>query len=103
VGPLVADLLGHVRDVRRGGSAALDLAWTAAGRFDAYLEFGLSPWDWAAGRLLASEAGARVTHPTLHLGGERRTGVLAAGPVAHEGLTAWLAARGADLDDEEPT
>jgi myo-inositol-1(or 4)-monophosphatase len=102
-GAAVADLLGHVRDIRRGGSAALDLAWTAAGRFDAYLEFGLSPWDWAAGRLLASEAGARVTHPTLSLGGMRHTGVLAAGAVAHEGLTTWLAGRGAAIDDEEPT
>jgi myo-inositol-1(or 4)-monophosphatase len=102
-GRAVADLLGLVRDVRRGGSAALDLAWTAAGRFDAYLEFGLSPWDWAAGRLLASEAGAQVTHPTLELGGQRRTGVLAAGPMAHAGLTAWLEDRGGHHDDEDPT
>ena len=89
----VADLLGHVRDVRRAGAAALDLAWTAAGRVDAYLEFGLSPWDWAAGRLLVTEAGGVVSRPERRLGGEVRTGVLAGGPTAHDGLAAWLADR----------
>ena len=89
----VADLLGHVRDLRRGGSAALDLAWTAAGRADAYLEFGLSPWDWAAGRLLITEAGGVVSRPERHLGGEVRTGVLAGGRTAHDALAAWLAGR----------
>jgi myo-inositol-1(or 4)-monophosphatase len=89
----VADLLGHVRDLRRGGSAALDLAWTAAGRFDAYLEFGLSPWDWAAGSLLVTEAGGTLTRPERWLGGQVRAGVLAAGAVAHDGLDAWLAGR----------
>ena len=48
-------------DVRRSGSAALDLAWIAAGRADGFWEFGLSPWDVAAGRLLVEEAGGRVT------------------------------------------
>jgi myo-inositol-1(or 4)-monophosphatase len=46
-----------VRDIRRAGAAALDLAWVAAGRLDGYYERGLSPWDWAAGRLLVEEAG----------------------------------------------
>jgi myo-inositol-1(or 4)-monophosphatase len=89
----VADLLGHVRDVRRGGSAALDLAWTAAGRLDAYLEFGLHPWDWAAGGLLVTEAGGRLSRPRRRLAGDEHTGVLAAGAAAHEGLAAWLAGR----------
>jgi myo-inositol-1(or 4)-monophosphatase len=89
----VADLLGHVRDLRRGGSAALDLAWTAAGRFDAYLEFGLADWDWAAGSLLVTEAGGTLTRPTHHLGGADRMGVLAAGAGAHAALAAWLATR----------
>lgn len=53
-------ILPHVRDVRRGGSAALDLAWLACGRLDGYWERGLRPWDWGAGRLLVSEAGGRV-------------------------------------------
>jgi myo-inositol-1(or 4)-monophosphatase len=47
--------------VRRLGSAALDLAWTACGRFDGFWEYNLSPWDIAAGYLLVREAGGRVT------------------------------------------
>ncbi|KIF01060.1 inositol-phosphate phosphatase, partial [Streptomyces sp. RSD-27] len=47
-----------VRDVRRGGSAALDLCDVAAGRLDGYYERGLNPWDYAAGELIAREAGA---------------------------------------------
>lgn len=49
------------RGIRRGGSAALDLCYLAAGRFDAYWELKLSPWDTAAGVLIAREAGAVVT------------------------------------------
>jgi myo-inositol-1(or 4)-monophosphatase len=89
----VADLITRVRDIRRGGSAALDLAWTAAGRFDAYLEFGLAPWDWAAGSLLVTEAGGTLSRPSGHLGGEDRSGVLAGGQVAHDGLASWLGDR----------
>jgi myo-inositol-1(or 4)-monophosphatase len=48
--------------VRRTGSAALDLAWVACGRVDAFWEFGLKPWDVAAGALLVDEAGGRVTN-----------------------------------------
>ncbi|WP_231964506.1 MULTISPECIES: inositol monophosphatase family protein [unclassified Mycobacterium] len=57
---LVAQLLPVVRDVRRIGSAALDLCMVAAGRLDAFYEHGLQVWDRAAGALIASEAGARV-------------------------------------------
>ena len=53
-------LLPAVRDIRRAGSAALDLAWLAAGRLDAYYERGLNAWDWAAGSLLVREAGGTV-------------------------------------------
>jgi myo-inositol-1(or 4)-monophosphatase len=53
----VRRLLPRARDIRRAGSAALDLAWTAAGRLDAFYESGLRPWDWAAGHLLVEEAG----------------------------------------------
>lgn len=49
------------RAVRRPGSAAIDLAYVAAGRFDGFWETGLKPWDTAAGRLLVEEAGGRVT------------------------------------------
>jgi myo-inositol-1(or 4)-monophosphatase len=50
--------------VRRPGAAALDLAYVAAGRIDGFWEFGLSPWDTAAGTLLIQEAGGRVGTPT---------------------------------------
>lgn len=56
----VGKMLATVRDVRRLGSAALDLCGLAAGRFDGYVEEGLNPWDMAAGALVATEAGARV-------------------------------------------
>ena len=57
---VIARVLPHVRDIRRAGAAALDLAWLAAGRVDGYYERGLEPWDWAAGRLLTTEAGGAV-------------------------------------------
>ena len=53
-------VLGRVRDLRRAGSAALDLCRVAAGEVDAYWELGLSPWDYEAGLLIAAEAGAEV-------------------------------------------
>jgi myo-inositol-1(or 4)-monophosphatase len=56
----VAALLPQVRDIRRFGSAALDLCALASGRFDAYVEQGLQPWDLAAGTLIAREAGLVV-------------------------------------------
>lgn len=52
-------LLERAEDLRRAGSAALDLAWTANGRLDGYFEIGLKPWDMAAGCLLVREAGGR--------------------------------------------
>jgi myo-inositol-1(or 4)-monophosphatase len=57
---VAAQVLPRVRDIRRIGSAALDLAAVATGRLDAYYERGLGPWDLAAGGLLAREAGALV-------------------------------------------
>jgi len=57
---VAAELLPRVRDIRRLGSAALDLAWTAAGRYDAYYERGLNAWDLAAGVLLCERAGLSV-------------------------------------------
>jgi myo-inositol-1(or 4)-monophosphatase len=57
---VVARLLPLVRDIRRFGSAALDLAWTAAGRYDAFFERGLNSWDRAAGELLCLRAGLAV-------------------------------------------
>jgi myo-inositol-1(or 4)-monophosphatase len=77
-----ARLLPQVRDVRRFGSAALDLSWVAAGRVDAFYEDRLSRWDWAAGALIAREAGATVT--------PLADGLAAAGPSLHRELTAAL-------------
>ena len=56
-GEIATRVLGRARDLRRLGSAALDLAWTACGRFDAYYERDLKPWDRAAGALLCRQAG----------------------------------------------
>ncbi len=56
----LARLLPQVRDVRRMGSAALDLAWTAAGRYDAYYERGVHIWDVAAGTVLCEAAGLEM-------------------------------------------
>ena len=53
-------MLPRVRDIRRAGAAALDLAWAAAGRLDAYYERGVKPWDIAAGTLLCQAAGLEV-------------------------------------------
>jgi len=57
---VVARLLPRVRDVRRLGAAALDLAWAAAGRYDAYYERGVKHWDVAAGALICAQAGLAV-------------------------------------------
>ena len=62
-GLATAHVLGRVRDIRRAGSAALDLCQLAAGHVDAYWELDLSPWDHAAGALIAREAGAEVVFP----------------------------------------
>ena len=53
----LAMVLPAVRDIRRAGAAAVDLCWAAAGRVDCYYERGLNPWDFAAGVLVATEAG----------------------------------------------
>lgn len=58
---VVAALLPRIADIRRLGSAALDLCAVAAGRLDGYFEVGLNPWDWSAGMLIAREAGCVVS------------------------------------------
>lgn len=77
-GALVARLLPRVRDIRRLGSAALDLAWTAAGRYDAYFERGVQRWDVAAGALLCANAGLEVHH--LAAAPPSADGILVASP-----------------------
>jgi myo-inositol-1(or 4)-monophosphatase len=83
---VAARVLAAARDIRRGGSAALDLCAVAAGRVDGYYEDGIAHWDWAAGALVALEAGAR-----------RRmygTGLVAAGPALLGDLDAVVRAAG---------
>jgi myo-inositol-1(or 4)-monophosphatase len=83
----IFDAIGpEVAGIRRYGSAALDLAWVAAGRFDAFWESDLQPWDAAAGILLVREAGGFVTD---YRGGDRpieRRQILAANDVLHSKL-----------------
>ena len=89
-------LLPAVRDLRRLGAGALDLCGVAAGRVDAYFEQGLSPWDLSAGRLIATEAGARVEG--LHGKAASHDMVVAATPAVFDALHDLLAAADADAD-----
>lgn len=77
---VLATLLPAVRDVRRIGSAALDLCGVAAGWVDAYYEHGLNPWDWAAGSLIAAEAGAELRLPAATAMGSAGELTFAAAP-----------------------
>ena len=95
-GVVVGALLPQVRDIRRGGSAAVDLCMVAAGRLDAFYERGLHPWDRAAGGLIAEEAGAKVTGLMGRPAGAGMT--VAAGPGLYEELTAVLATLNPERD-----
>jgi myo-inositol-1(or 4)-monophosphatase len=95
-GEVVGALLPRIRDIRRGGSASVDLCSVAAGRLDAFYERGLNYWDYAAGGLIAEEAGARVTGLDGRPAGPSFT--VAAGPGLHEELTAALAALNPERD-----
>jgi myo-inositol-1(or 4)-monophosphatase len=90
----VAAVLPLVRDIRRFGSAALDLCWVACGRAEAFCERGLQPWDLAAGGLLAWEAGARVGGLRGKAAGEHL--VVAANPVLYDALHDLLVDAGFD-------
>jgi myo-inositol-1(or 4)-monophosphatase len=81
----LVEILPKVRDVRRAGSAAIDLAWVACGRLDGYYELGTRQWDRAAGVLLVTEAGG-VTAPLAPVGGSG-DGVLAANPALYAQLS----------------
>jgi myo-inositol-1(or 4)-monophosphatase len=84
----VERLLPRVRDLRRLGAAALDLAWTAAGRFDAYYERGVKHWDIAAGRLICERAGLAVRDLPPAPPAER--GMLVAAPAVADELLALV-------------
>lgn len=94
-GRLVADLLGDVRDIRRIGSAALDLCLLATGAVDCYFEHGLNLWDWAAGALIAGEAGAVVKLPDPEAASADGELVAASAPTVSEEFFGALDARGA--------
>ena len=81
----IGTLMPVVAGIRRFGSAALDLAWVAAGRYDGYWELGVKPWDMSAGLLLVREAGGYATDPA---GGDARENgdVVAANPHLHARL-----------------
>ncbi|HEV2149572.1 MAG TPA: inositol monophosphatase family protein [Longimicrobiaceae bacterium] len=86
---LLVDVLGEAQDVRRAGSAALDLAYVAAGRLEGFFEVGLGPWDVAAGALLVEEAGGRVGGWPGDAGGPVETGRVLA---SNDRLHGWLEA-----------
>ena len=81
-------VIPRVRDVRRFGSAALDLCWTAAGRYDAYFERTVKQWDIAAGALVCQCAGLRVLELPVHQ--DLPWGILVAGPAIAEEMLALV-------------
>lgn len=89
---VLREVLPRVRDVRRGGSAALDLAWTALGRCDAYWERGVKAWDVAAGGLLCARAGLELHE--LPAADGMPAGLLAAPPALASELLALVARSG---------
>jgi fructose-1,6-bisphosphatase/inositol monophosphatase family enzyme len=90
---VLTEVLPRIRDIRRGGAAAVDLCSVACGRVDAFYERGLGPWDFAAGALIAQEAGAVVGD--LEGGPPTGSFVLAAPVALFEPLRSLLAAAGA--------
>ncbi|MBO9578443.1 MAG: inositol monophosphatase [Microbacteriaceae bacterium] len=87
-GAVAARLLPQARDLRRTGSCAIDLCWIAAGRADAYWERGVHVWDFAAGLLIAAEAGAAVE---VGEGGSGELLVVATAPTIRAEFAAALA------------
>lgn len=83
-------LVVRVAGIRRMGSAALDLAWLAAGRFDAFVECGLKPWDTAAGALLITEAGGQIQSLDGSVYSPLNGDVVASGTGLHRRLTEAL-------------
>lgn len=92
-------VLPQIRDIRRVGAAAVDLCWVACGRLDGYWETGLQAWDWAAGSLVATEAGAVVGTVGDAPLPESLPGacIVAAAPGLYEPLRALVADAGASL------
>lgn len=93
------DIFLRVRSLRRAGSAALDLAYVGAGIFDGFFEFGLSPWDTAAGALLVTEAGGVVSDFEGAQSWRTRGNVLAGTPGVHAALVAVVRGMGVEEGD----
>ena len=88
----IGGVLGISQGLRRGGSAALDLAYVAAGRLDGFWEENLKPWDTAAGVLLVTEAGGAVSTFTGSSYDITSPNILASNGLLHQGLVDFLAA-----------
>jgi myo-inositol-1(or 4)-monophosphatase len=84
--------------IRRLGSAALDLAYVACGRFDGFWEAGLSPWDTSAGQLLVREAGGKVTHYDGEDYNIYRKSIIASNVLQHEMIQEIIASTLSQLD-----
>ena len=84
-GRIVAQLLPQIRDLRRLGTAAIDICYVALGSLDGYFEYGLFEWDRAAAELIANEAGAVMTTDSMGI-------TVCAGPTLHPALAAAVEA-----------
>ncbi|GAA3931209.1 inositol monophosphatase family protein [Microbacterium soli] len=84
---MVRRIMPIARDLRRMGSAAIDLSYVAAGRLDGFFERGLKPWDFAAGAILVQEAGGAVSRLEIE---NARPMVVAGGPAVHDRLRALV-------------
>lgn len=88
---ILTHLLPTVRDIRRMGSAALDLCALAEGRVDCYFEHGIHPWDYAAGQIVAEEAGAPMHSPGIDVPGSQGHPVWGSAPGIEQDFRELLA------------
>jgi len=85
---LVSDLLPRVRDIRRLGACAADISMVGSGSLDAFIEAGVNEWDFAAAAVIATEAGAKVTH--FPVWNQTKLMVIVSGPALHPALLASI-------------
>ncbi len=93
---LFAEIYKKTRGVRRMGSAAMDLAFLACGRYDAFWEFDLKPWDIAAGKILIEEAGGMVTNMDGTLLNLKTAAFLGSNGLLHNEMLKLIASQGAE-------
>jgi len=96
---MLVEIVEHIADLRRGGSAALDLCWLARGRMDAYFELDLKPWDYAAAGVIARCAGAEVRMLPAHHG--YGPAIVAANPRLMPALVDLLTRAGVIVPEDE--